>query len=447
MGKRHAIGSNRILTPEGFIAGNLIINGSRIEAIVPKGKLPTDLTQTDVGNLVVMPGVIDPHVHINEPGRTDWEGFETATKSAAAGGTTTLVDMPLNSSPVTTNFSAFQEKIAAAKGQTYVNCGFWGGFVPGSETGLIELLSSGVLGFKVFLTDSGLDEFQAVDKKSLLKAMEIMSGHGLPLLAHAELASPLPYPDPFIHNIHSYQAHLKSRPAAWELQAIDLLIALCAQTGTATHVVHLATADAIDSLKKARKNLPITVETCPHYLYFSSDEIPDNRPEFKCAPPIRNKDNNLQLWKALENGHIDFVATDHSPAPAALKCLNTGNLQKAWGGISSLQFLLPAIWTKCRQQGRSFDFLVKILCENAATFIGQSRKGKILSGYDADLVIWDPEASFTVKKEAIHYKHKISPYIGESLLGVVHMTYVNGELVYHQGEFSPAPSGNILLKS
>ena len=447
MSDRHAISSNRILGPKGFLAGHLIINKNLIEAVVSKDELPADMNQTDVGNLVVMPGVIDPHVHINEPGRTDWEGFETATKSAAAGGTTTLVDMPLNSSPVTINLSAYQEKLAAAKGKTYVNCGFWGGFVPGSDTGLTELLSAGVLGIKVFLTDSGLDEFQAVDKKSLLKAMQIMSGHSLPLLAHAELASPLPYPDLFIHNIQSYQAHLKSRPAAWELQAIDLLIALCAQTGTTTHIVHLATADAIESLQKARNNLPITVETCPHYLYFSSDEIPDGRPEFKCTPPIRNKQNNGQLWRALENGDIDFVATDHSPAPPALKCFDTGDLQKAWGGISSLQFLLPVIWTKCQQQGKSFDFLVKVLCENAADFIGQSKKGRILPGYDADLVIWDPESTFTVTREAIHYQHKISPYIGESLLGVVHMTYVNGQLAYRQGQFGTNPPGKILMKA
>ena len=447
MGQRHAISSTRILGPEGFLAGHLILNGRLIEAVLSHGELPADISRTEVGNLVVMPGVIDPHVHINEPGRTNWEGFESATKAAAAGGTTTLVDMPLNSSPVTTNVSALQQKLAAANGQIYVNCGFWGGFVPDSITELEELLSSGVLGIKVFMTDSGLDDFQAVDKKSLLAAMQIMNRYQLPLLAHAEIASPLPYPDPFTDNHHSYQAHLRSRPASWELDAIEMLITLCEQTGTPTHVVHLATAKAIESLKEARRNLPITVETCPHYLYFSSDDIPDGRPEFKCTPPIRSRDNNSVLWQALEAGHIDFVATDHSPAPPELKCLDSGDLRNAWGGISSIQFLLPTIWTKCLQQGKSFDFLVKILCENAASFIGQTSKGKILPGYDADLVIWDPDTPFTVTPETIHYRHKISPYMGESLMGVVHMTYVNGQQVYHKGQFSPTPAGDILLNS
>jgi allantoinase len=402
----------------------------------------------ELNHLVVMPGVIDCHVHINEPGRTHWEGFQTATQAAVAGGVTTLVDMPLNTSPVTISGNALQQKIESSEGKLYVNCGFWGGYIPGSDQGLMELLEAGVLGIKVFMTDSGLDEFPPVGKKDLELAMTRMTTYAVPLLAHAEIDMPLPYADPFEKDTSSYRAHLRSRPDNWELAAIEMLIEICERTGTATHVVHLSTASALDLLKEAKRNLPITVETCPHYLYFSSEEIPDGRPEFKCAPPIRDRKNNHDLWQAVVDGTIDFIASDHSPAPPSMKYLKTGNLKKAWGGISSLQFLLPIVWTCCQRNDQSLQFASKILSEKAATFLSvDGKKGKIAPGYDADLVIWDPEAEFQVTSDMIKFKHPLTAYLGETLKGVVRKTFVNGYLVYDQDKIDPIPRGKVILSS
>ena len=394
-----------------------------------------------------MPGLIDSHVHINEPGRTHWEGFETATRSAISGGITTLIDMPLNSTPVTVNMAAFQEKLKASNGNLYTNCGFWGGFVPGSLAGLAELLESGVMGIKVFMIDSGLDDFQAVTKKDLRQAMSLLKNTDLPLLAHAEISRPLPYSNPLEINPYSYQAHLKSRPDDWEYAAIEMLVELCREFNTKVHVVHLSSATALSLLLKARQELPITVETCPHYLFFASEEIPDKHPEFKCTPPIRAKDNRELLWKALAQQTIDFVVTDHSPSTPEMKCLSSGNLAKAWGGISSLQFLLPVVWTCGQSRGQSIQFISKILSENCARFLGLANsKGKIAIGYDADLVIWNPEEEFELQKDSIHFRHPITPYIGHKLKGVVNMTFVNGHLVFNNNEIAPEPRGVVLLR-
>jgi len=398
----------------------------------------------DAGDKIVMAGIIDPHVHINEPGRTDWEGFNTATKAAIAGGLTTLVDMPLNSAPVTTTADAFGLKLAAAKGQLHTNVGFWGGVVPGNTKEIKKLIKKGVLGFKAFLTHSGIDDFPNATEADLRKAMPIIARHKLPLLVHCELTDDfkLVNQDP-----KSYPEYLASRPKYWEDNAINLMIRLCEKYKCRVHIVHLSSANSIEAIAKAKQNgLPLTVETGQHYLYFNAEEIRNGKTQFKCAPPIRQKANNDQLWEALKDGTIDFVATDHSPAPPDLKQMQTGDFTKAWGGISSLQFALPVLWTAARQRGCTPQDMAKWLSEGPAKLIGKTEhKGKIAIGYDADLVIWDPDKSFKLTKGMIEHKHKVTPYLDETLFGVVEQTYLGGEKVFDKGIFTKLNAGKTIL--
>jgi allantoinase len=454
-----AIKSEGVITPNGIIKGAVLIKDGKIEDIV--SKVPAgDFSIIDVGNKVLMPGEIDPHVHINEPGRTDWEGFDTATRAAIAGGITTLVDMPLNSSPVTTTAKAFDEKINAAMGggQTgtvrpvlHTNCGFWGGIVPGNENEIEPLIEKGVLGFKAFLTHSGIDEFPNVTENDLRKAMPVIAKHGLPLLVHCELeTSQKLNPDSYRVKSQnsSYHQYLLSRPKKWEDDAIALMIRLCEEFNCRVHIVHLSSADSIEQIKKAKqRGLSLTVETGQHYLYFNAEDIKDGQTQFKCAPPIRKKENNERLWQALKEGIIDFVATDHSPAPPEMKELASGDFMKAWGGISSIQFALPVLWTAARKRNCSIDDMVKWLCENPSKLAGiQKSKGKIQKGYDADLVVWDPGKSFIVTENIIQHKHKITPYLGEELFGVIEQTYLKGEKVFDNGSFI-FNKGNLLLRN
>ncbi|MBO9204993.1 MULTISPECIES: allantoinase AllB [Niastella] len=439
-----AISGKNICTPEGMREGVVLVKDGIIADILPS--LPGEVSKTaiDIGKRVLMPGIIDPHVHINEPGRTDWEGFATATRSAAAGGITTLVDMPLNSSPVTTTGDAFDQKLAAAKEQLQVNCGFWGGVVPGNLTEIEKLIDKGVLGFKTFLTHSGIDEFPNSTEPYLHQVMPIIARYGLPLLVHCELTTNVQPPP--VSNERSYQNYLSSRPRKWEDDAIALMIRLCEQYQCRVHIVHLSSANSIEQIKQARqKGLPITVETAQHYLYFNAEEIPDAQTPYKCAPPIREKENNEQLWQALQEGVIDFVATDHSPAPPAMKEINSGNLMKAWGGIASLQLALPVLWTAARKRNLQVSHIAQWLCEKPAVLPGlQKRKGKISKGFDADLVVWDPDSSFRVTAEALHHKHKITPYINLELYGVVEQTWLAGQLIFEQGNFPVLNKGKII---
>jgi allantoinase len=436
-----AIISNRIITPDGIRKAAVLIKNGKITDVVselPEGDFPV----TDVGDLVLMPGIVDPHVHINEPGRTDWEGFDTGTRAAIAGGITSLVEMPLNASPVTTTVKAFDEKIKATKGKLHTNCGLWGGVVPGNEKDLDPLIEKGVLGFKAFLTHSGIEEFLNVTEDDLRKAMPIIAKHGLPLLVHCELSSPIPH-SPL--TTRHYQQYLDSRPKKWEDDAIALMIRLCEEFNCRTHIVHLSSADSIEQIVKAKqRGLPLTVETCQHYLYFTSEQIKDGQTEFKCAPPIREKANNEKLWRALEDGIIDYVATDHSPAPPEMKELDSGDFMKAWGGISSIQFALPVLWTAAKKHGCSLQDIAKWLCEKPALLPQLKTKGKIARGYDADLVVWDPERSFTVTKDMIYHKHKITPYLNEELFGVTEQTWLNGEKLFDDGKFLHLNKGKIL---
>ena len=387
----------------------------------------------DFDNLILMPGVIDAHVHINEPGRTEWEGFETATLAAAAGGITTIVDMPLNANPVTTTKKAFDEKLAAAKDKLHVNVGFYGGLIPGNQCDLEALCQSGVLGIKCFLTHSGIDEFPNVVEKEISAAMPLISKYGLPLLAHCELTGKKEE-NQFADFSNSYRYYLASRPKQWENDAVELMIKLCRKHHCKTHIVHLSSAEALLQIEKAKaEGLPVTAETCAHYIYFNAEDIPDSNCLYKCAPPIREKENNEQLKAALKTGVLDFIATDHSPAPPDIKELATGNLQKAWGGIAGLQFLLPAAWTAMNKT-IAIEKFIPLITEHPAEFLQVNhRKGKLAVGFDADIVIWNPEEKFEVRPKDILHRHDCSPYNGQRLTGTVKQTIVNGFTVFKEG--------------
>lgn len=436
-----AILSNRIIIPQGIRKGFVLIQEGRIADLVneiPEGGFPV----TNIGDHVLMPGIVDPHVHINEPGRTDWEGFDTATKAAIAGGITTLVEMPLNASPVTTTVKAFEEKIKATEGKLHTNCGFWGGVIPENENDIEPLIEKGVLGFKAFLTHSGIDEFPNVIEEDLRKVMPVIAKYGLPLLVHCELSD---NQQPVTGNQQSYQNYLLSRPKKWEDDAIALMIRLCEEFNCRTHIVHLSSADSIEQIAKAKqKGLPLTAETSQHYLYFCAEEIKDGQTAFKCAPPIREKKNNERLWHALKDGIIDFVATDHSPAPPEMKELASGDFMKAWGGIASLQFALPVLWTSAKKNNCSLNDIAKWLCEKTALLPQLKKKGKIAKGYDADLVVWNPEKSFTITEDMILHRHKITPYLNEELYGTVEQTWLAGQKVFDGGKFLHLNKGRIL---
>ncbi|HEV8080609.1 MAG TPA: allantoinase AllB [Chitinophagaceae bacterium] len=438
-----AIKSKRIITPQGERNGVVLIKDGTIIDIISYLDV-VDERLTDVNDKVLMPGVIDPHVHINEPGRTEWEGFDTATKAALAGGVTTLVDMPLNSSPVTTNTNAFEQKLGSTKGRLHTNCGFWGGVIPGNENEIEPLIDKGVLGFKAFLVHSGIDEFPNVAESDLRKAMPIIAKSGLPLLVHCELTSPLSEGEGTGVS-RSYQNYLHSRPRKWEDDAIALMIRLCEEYNCRTHIVHLSSSNSIEQIAKAKqKGIPLTVETAQHYLFFD-DQIHDGQTQFKCAPPIREKENNEKIWQALKDEIIDFVATDHSPCPPELKCMEEGDFMKAWGGVASLQFALPILWTEAMQRSCTLNDIAKWLSENPAKFAGLNKKGKIEKGFDADIIVWDPAAKFSVTPDIILHHHKTTPYLNEKLFGVVEQTYLSGEKIFDAGKFLHLNKGKIIL--
>ena len=392
---------------------------------------------------IIMPGVIDVHVHINEPGRTNWEGFETATQAAAAGGSTTIIDMPLNSSPVTTTAEALTEKINASKNKLNVNVGFYGGLIPGNTQYLEPLIKAGVVGIKCFLTHSGIDEFPNVTEKDLDEAMPILSKYNIPLLAHCELSNTQKHS---LLNEHptSYQEYLKSRPKQWENDAVDLMINKCRQYNCPVHIVHVSSSECINKIYNAKaEGLPITAETCAQYLYFNAEQIADGKTIYKCAPPIREKENNNQLKQALKNGILNFITTDHSPAPASIKEIDTGNLQKAWGGIAGIQFLLNASWTALKNV-MSVEEFIPLVTFKPAQFIKAKTKGEIKVGYDADIIIWNNQQPHIVTENEILFKHKISPYIGETLTGVVIETIVNGQTVYQNNKIKQKNIGQWL---
>jgi allantoinase len=443
---KQAIRSTHIVTPQGVRSGVVLIEDQKIAAIEPHDYTGNADISNDVGDLFVLPGLIDAHVHINEPGRTEWEGFETATRAAAAGGYTCLIDMPLNCIPSTTSVAALQEKRHAAKAKAHVDLAFWGAVVPGNADQILPLAQAGVKGFKCFLTHPGTDEFQMVTEADLREAMPIIAKTGLPLLAHAEVSGPITEACAQLTNEsdwRTYRTYLQSRPAQAELDAIHLLIGLCREYRCRTHIVHLSAAAALDILVAARaEGLPLTVETCPHYLFFDADSIPDRATQFKCAPPIRDAANRDALWQALRAGTIDLIATDHSPCPPEMKCFDTGSFQSAWGGISSLSLSLPAIWTQASRRGFSIEHIVHWMAEAPARLASlDKQKGRITPGFDADLVIFDPHAEFEVTEDRLHFRHHCTPYLGQRLKGEVESTIVRGHTCFHHGHVSETATG------
>ncbi|MGH9805376.1 MAG: allantoinase AllB [Candidatus Acidiferrales bacterium] len=458
MSREWVVRSRRVVTPAGVRPAAIHIRDEKIAAVAGFDDVPSGAQLHDAGDRVVMPGLVDTHVHINEPGRAHWEGFETATRAAAAGGLTTLIEMPLNSIPPTTTVAAYHDKLEAAAGKCSVDVGFWGGVVPGNTAELAGLYAAGVFGFKCFLVPSGVAEFQHVTETHLREALPELAQLDAVLLAHAELPGPIEEaarrpPAAALRSATEapptkYAVWWASRPHEAEDQAIALLLRLSQEFKARVHVVHLSSSSALRALRAAQRDrLPVTVETCPHYLDFVAEEIPDRATEFKCAPPIRERDNRERLWEALGEGVIDLVATDHSPAPPAMKATDSGDFMQAWGGIASLQLSLPALWTPARQRGFGLEHLAEWLCRAPARLAGLAdRKGAIAVGYDADLVVWEPEASFRVDPAQLHHRHKLTPYAGRELAGVVRTTFLRGEIVYDDGQFAAAPQGKILRR-
>jgi len=435
-----AFRSTRVLTAGGLAPATLLVEGEHITEAGAWKDAPAGATLRDFGDAVLLPGLVDSHVHINEPGRTEWEGFATATRAAAWGGVTTLVDMPLNCVPETTNVEALEDKRAAAKGQAWVDWAAWGGVVRGNADALPELAGAGIPGFKCFLIDSGIDGFAWVDEAELRLALAKLRSTGLPLLVHAEIAGPVRAATEALRaggaDWRKYSTYLASRPDAAELEAIALLIRLAEEFKTAIHIVHLASAQALPLLAEARdRGVPITVETCVQYLWFAAEDIPDGATEFKCAPPIRGKANREALWAALEEGSIDMVTTDHSPCPPAMKRRDEGRWDLAWGGIASLGLALPVLWTAMEQRGMGLnDAMVRVgkwMAGGPARLAGLSgQKGVLVAGADGDIVVFDPDAAWTVAPEHLQFRHKLSPYLGAELRGRVKETWLRGEQVF-----------------
>lgn len=446
------ITGKRVLIDGALRPATLTIRAGKIHTI-DASPTPASADVLDAGNLVILPGLVDTHVHVNEPGRTDWEGFETAGKAAAAGGITTIVVMPLNCAPAATNVSALMGEVEAARGKCRVDFGFWGGVVPGNAHEIEPMWNAGALGFKAFMVDSGVEDFPGSSVDDLMRAIPILSRVGAPLLVHAEDPACINTPElrqPLDDHPQSYVAYRDSRPASAETRAVVRLLQAIKfnnPAGLRMHIVHVADGETTVSILRAAQahNALLTCETCPHYLTFSSESIPDRATQFKCAPPIRTSDNRMDLWKALRSRVIDMVVSDHSPCPPELKCLDTGDFSKAWGGISSLQLGLSATWTGARSRQFGLPHIARWMCENPSQLAGiADRKGRIAPGCDADLLFFDPDAEWTVDAARLYHRHTLTPYDGRTLRGVVHRTILRGTTIFdlhQQPPFPTEPSG------
>jgi allantoinase len=447
----HAFVSNRVVTAQGLRRAALLLEEGMegtIRIVCDPADLPPTAAVTDFGECALLPGLVDTHVHINEPGRTEWEGFRTATRAAAAGGYTTLVDMPLNSLPETTTVAALEAKRAAATGQCLVDWAAWGGAVADNQADLLPLARAGVPGYKCFLIYPGCDGFTMIDTAQLERALPAIAQSGLPLLVHAELAGPIDAAMATLAdaNWRAYATYLASRPDQAEIDAVRLMIRLCRQYRFRLHIVHLSSAQAIADLQAARaQGLPITVETCPHYLHFAAEDIPNGATHIKCAPPIRGLANRELLWDGLRTGAIDMIVTDHSPCPPEMKRMEDGRFDLAWGGIASLSVALPVVWTDAQRRGFRLEDVARWMSSAPAALAGfTERAGSLVAGREASLVVFDTEAEFVVTPERLHYRHPISPYMGERLRGVVRATYLRGERIFHDGSFAANAAGREL---
>jgi allantoinase len=433
--------ARRAITAAGEVARSVGVAGGRILAIEPyeSGLAAGRILELDE-DVVLLPGLVDTHVHVNEPGRTEWEGFATATRAAAAGGISTILDMPLNSIPSTVNAAALEVKRKAAEHQAYVDVGFWGGAVPGNLGDLRSLHDAGVFGFKCFLLHSGVPEFPHLRPEELEEYLTVLRTFGALMIVHAENDAAIERA-PSAHG-ESYRGYLASRPRGAENVAVAQVIEAARWTGARVHVLHLSSSDALPMIRTARRDgVRITVETCPHYLAFAAEEILDGSTQYKCCPPIREADNREQLWAGLTDGVIDCVVSDHSPCTPELKRLDIGDFGIAWGGIASLQVSLPAVWTEARRRGHTLCDVVRWMAERPATIGGLQRKGQVALGYDADFTVFAPDDAFVVDPARLHHKNPITPYAGRPLAGVVRSTWLRGEQVT-----GDAPHGRLLTR-
>ena len=437
--------SKRCFLVNFFTEATILVKKNKIYNIYKGYHKIENIPFLDYENLIVMPGIIDAHVHINEPGREDWEGFDTATKAAAIGGVTTLIEMPLNADPVTTTKGAFNIKLKASENKLHVNCGFYGGIIPSNVDEVEGLLNAGVFGIKGFLTHSGIDEFPNVSRKELVAIAPILKKYNVPLLLHCELTDDNV---PQVINQKSYKAYLNSRPQHWETNAIKLALDIQKEFDIKVHIVHLSASEGIDRIRKRKQQTnKLTVETCPHYLYFNGENIPDESPIYKCAPPIREKANNDELWNFLLNDGFNFLASDHSPAPPERKQLESGDFFKAWGGISGLQFTLSILFSEGKKRGLSLEKLIPLLTKKPAEFLGiDYKKGALIAGFDADITVWNDSEYYKITNDINQHKHKATPYLNETVFGKVIHTFVNGVQVVENSKLKSLNRGQILLK-
>jgi allantoinase len=419
----------RVVTAAGEVSRCVGVRGGRVVAIEPlQAELSGEQTIILSDGEVLLPGLVDTHVHVNEPGRTEWEGFATATRAAAAGGITTILDMPLNSIPPTVDLAALEVKRKAAAGQVHIDVGFWGGAIPGNLGELRGLHDAGVFGFKCFLLHSGVDEFPHLGAAELDQYLQVLSTFPALLLVHAEDSASVERA-PSAHG-ERYADFLRSRPRGAENLAIAQVIESARWTGARAHVLHLSSSDALPMLRSARRDgVAVSVETCPHYLTFDAETIRDGATEFKCCPPIREADNREQLWRGLADGVIDLVASDHSPCPPELKRFDLGDFGLAWGGIASLQLGLSAVWTAARARGQTLVDVVRWMAEGPADLVGLRRKGRIALGGDADFCLFAPDQAFVVDAGRLHHRHPVTPYANRPLAGVVRGTWLRGQEV------------------
>ena len=430
-----------MVTPEGVREACIHVSNGGIQRVAAFDDVPTGVPLVDAGDRVIVPGLVDTHVHVNEPGRTEWEGFDTATRAAAAGGVTTILDMPLNSIPATTTPGALASKRAAAEGRIHVDVGFWGGAVPGNLGDLGDLHRAGVYGFKAFMCPSGVTEFPPLDLDQLREAMtEIAAFDGI-LIVHAELPDPMAHAteqlrgaDPF-----AYASYLASRPPEAEEEAVLAVVEMSRASGCRTHILHLSAASCLEILIGAAGH--VTAETCPHYLSFTADEIPNGSTEYKCAPPIRDAENRERLWEGLRAGTLSSVVSDHSPCTPELKA---GSFFESWGGIASVELGLRAVWTEARARGLGLEDVCRWMSEGPARIAGLERKGAIAVGKDADLVVFEPDGASEIDPTELHQRNPITPYAGWPLDGRVTATYVRGVEVYSEGRFPVELAGRLL---